>query len=245
MKDKYFINARIIDPSQNLDEIGGLIVGSDGKIKSVGKNVKKDNISSKVDKIDLKGKVLIPGIVDMKVFIGEPGYEYKENFRSLSSAALSGGVTSVVSMPNTSPVIDNVSMVDFILRRGRDKAGINIYPSATLTRNMDGKLMTEFGLLSKKGIVGFTDATKTIQNPEIMSRIMNYASDLDVLIMQHPEDQELSKGRCISEGEVSTRLGLQGIHHIAEKIIIERDLSLLEEYPCRYHISQLLSLIHI
>ena len=241
MKEKYFINARLIDPSQNLDEIGGLIVGSDGKIKSVGKNVKKNNISSNADKIDLKGKVLIPGIVDMKVFIGEPGYEYKENFRSLSSAALSGGVTSVVSMPNTSPVIDNVSMVDFILRRGRDKAGINIYPSATLTRNMDGKLMTEFGLLSKKGIVGFTDATKTIQNPEIMSRIMNYASDLDVLIMQHPEDQELSKGRCISEGEVSTRLGLQGIHHIAEKIIIERDLSLLEEYPCRYHISQLSS----
>ena len=241
MKEKYFINARIIDPSQNLDEIGGLIVGSDGKIKSVGKSVKNNNISSNADKIDLKGKVLIPGIVDMKVFIGEPGYEYKENFRSLSSAALSGGVTSVVSMPNTSPVIDNVSMVDFILRRGRDKAGINIYPSATLTRNMDGKLMTEFGLLSKKGIVGFTDATKTIQNPEIMSRIMNYASDLDVLIMQHPEDQELSKGRCISEGEVSTRLGLQGIHHIAEKIIIERDLSLLEEYPCRYHISQLSS----
>ena len=241
MKEKYFINARIIDPSQNLDEIGGIIVDTNGKIKEVGKNVKKGNIPTKAEKIDLKGKVLIPGIVDMKVFIGEPGFEYKENFRSLSSAALSGGVTSVVSMPNTSPVIDNVSMVDFILRRGRDKAGINIYPSATLTRNMDGKLMTEFGLLSKKGIVGFTDATKTVQNSEIMSRIMNYASDLDVLVMQHPEDQELSKGRCINEGEVSTRLGLQGIPHIAEKIIIERDLSLLEEYPCRYHISQLSS----
>ena len=241
MKEKYFINARIIDPSQNLDEVGGLIVDSEGKIKATGKSVKKGNIPEKVEKIDLKGKVLIPGIVDMKVFIGEPGFEYKENFRSLSSAALSGGVTSVVSMPNTSPVIDNVSMVDFILRRGRDKASINIYPSATLTRNMDGKLMTEFGLLSKKGIVGFTDATKTVQNSEIMSRIMNYASDLDVLVMQHPEDQELSKGRCISEGEVSTRLGLQGIPYIAEKIIIERDLTLLEEYPCRYHISQLSS----
>ncbi len=241
MKEKFFINGRIIDPSQNIDEVGGLIVDEKGKIKAVGKKVNKGNVSSKVEKIDLKGKVLIPGIVDMKVFIGEPGFEYKENFRSLSNAALSGGVTSVVSMPNTSPVIDNVSMVDFILRRGRDKAGINIFPSATLTRNMEGKLMTEFGLLSKKGIVGFTDATKTIQNSEIMSRILNYASDLDVLVMQHPEDQELSKGRCISEGEISTRLGLKGIPDIAEKIIIERDLSLLEEYPCRYHISQLSS----
>ena len=241
MKEKFFINARIIDPSQNIDEVGGLIVDNNGKIKALGKSVKKGNIPTKIEKIDLKGKILIPGIVDMKVFIGEPGFEYKENFRSLSNAALSGGVTSVVSMPNTSPAIDNVSMVDFILRRGRDKSSINIFPSATLTRNMEGKLMTEFGLLSKKGIIGFTDATKTIQNSEIMSRIMNYASDLNVLVMQHPEDQELSKGRCISEGEISTRLGLQGIPDIAEKIIIERDLSLLEEYPCRYHISQLSS----
>ncbi len=241
MKEKIFINGRIIDPSQNIDEVGGLIIDTNGKIKAIGKNVKKGNIPSKTEKIDLKGKVLIPGIVDMKVFIGEPGFEYKENFRSLSNAALSGGVTSVVSMPNTSPVIDNVSMVDFILRRGRDKAGINIFPSATLTRNMEGKLMTEFGLLSSKGIVGFTDATKTIQNSEIMSRILNYASDLDVLVMQHPEDEYLSRGRCISEGEISTRLGLQGIPDIAEKIIIERDLSLLEEYHCRYHISQLSS----
>ena len=241
MKEKYFINARIIDPSQGIDEIGGLIVDANGKIKAVGKKVNKENIPKTSEKIDLKSKVLIPGIVDMKVFVGEPGFEYKENFRSLSNAALSGGVTSVVSMPNTSPAIDNVSMVDFILRRGRDKSGINIFPAATLTRNMEGKLMTEFGLLSKKGIIGFTDATKTIQNSEIMSRIMNYASDLDVLVMQHAEDQELSKGRCISEGEISTRLGLQGIPDIAEKIIIERDLSLLGEYPCRYHISQLSS----
>ena len=102
MKEKFFINGRIIDPSQNVDEVGGLIVDEKGKIKAVGKKVNKGNVSSKVEKIDLKGKVLIPGIVDMKVFIGEPGFEYKENFRSLSNAALSGGVTSVVSMQNTS-----------------------------------------------------------------------------------------------------------------------------------------------
>ena len=126
MKEKYFINARIIDPSQNLDEVGGVIVDEKGKIKSVGKNVKKGNIPTKAEKIDLKGKVLIPGIVDMKVFIGEPGFEYKENFRTLSNAALSGGVTSVVTMPNTDPIIDNVSIVDFLKRRGRDKSKINV-----------------------------------------------------------------------------------------------------------------------
>ena len=193
MKEKYFINARIIAPSQNLDEVGGLIVDAKGKIKAVGKSVKKGNIPVKSDKIDLKGKVLIPGIVDMKVFIGEPGFEYKENFRSLSNAALSGGVTSVVSMPNTSPVIDNVSMVDFILRRGRDKAGINIYPSASLTVNTDGSNMTEFGLLQSKGIIAFTDGVKTIQNTSLMSRIMNSAKDLECLIMQHAEDYLVSK----------------------------------------------------
>ena len=241
MKEKILTNLRIIDPSQKMDEIGDIVINDKGKIKSIGKNIKNSEIPKTAEKIDLKGLIAIPGLVDMKAFVGEPGFEYKENFKSLSNAALSGGVTSVVSMPNTSPVIDNVSMVDFILRRGRDKSGINIFPAATLTRNMEGKLMTEFGLLSRKGIIGFTDATKTIQNSEIMSRIMNYASDLDVLVMQHPEDQELSKGRCISEGEISTRLGLQGIPDIAEKIIIERDLSLLGEYPCRYHISQLSS----
>ena len=177
----------------------------------------------------------------MRVFIGEPGYEYKENFRTLSQAALAGGVTSVVSMPNTKPVIDNVSMVDFIIRRGRDKAKVNIFPFASLTKNMDGNSMTEFGLLSDKGIVGFTDVIKTVQNTEVMSRIMNYASDIGVLIVQHAEDYELSKNGLINEGEISTRLGLTAIPSIAEKIIIERDLSLLEEHPCRYHISQISS----
>ena len=131
MKEKYLINARIIDPKNQIDEIGGLIIDSKGSIKAVGKGVSVDNLPSDVEKINLKNKTLIPGIVDMRVFVGEPGFEYKENFRTLSNAALSGGVTSVVSMPNTSPVIDNVSMVDFLKRRGRDKSRINIFPAAT------------------------------------------------------------------------------------------------------------------
>ena len=241
MKEKYLINARIIDPKNDLDEIGGLIIDSKGLIKAVGKKVANGNIPSTADKIDLKKQVLIPGIVDMRVFVGEPGYEYKENFRTLSDAALSGGVTSVVSMPNTSPVIDNVSMVDFLKRRGRDKSRINIFPSATLTKNTEGKQMTEFGLLKRKGIVAFTDGVKTVQNPQVMARIMNFASQSESLIMQHAEDNILSEGGLINEGEISTRLGLKGIPFLAEKIIVERDLSFLEEYFCRYHISQISS----
>jgi len=241
MKEKYLINARIIDPKNQMDEIGGLIIDINGKIKAVGKKVANGNLPTGAEKIDLKRQILIPGIVDMRVFVGEPGFEYKENFRTLSNAALSGGVTSVVSMPNTSPVIDNVSMVDFLKRRGRDKAKINIYPAASLTKNIEGKQMTEFGLLKRKGVIAFTDGLKTVQNPQVMSRIMNYAGESGALIMQHAEDNILSAGGLINEGEISTRLGLKGIPFLAEKIIVERDLSFLEEYNCRYHISQISS----
>ena len=241
MKEKYLINARIIDPKNELDEIGGLIIDSKGLIKAVGEKVANGNLPSDVDKIDIKKNILIPGIIDMRVFVGEPGYEYKENFRTLSNAALSGGVTSVVSMPNTSPVIDNVSMVDFLKRRGRDKSKINIFPAATLTKNTEGKQMTEFGLLKRKGIIAFTDGIKTVQNPQVMARIMNFAGQSECLIMQHAEDNILSDGGLINEGEISTRLGLKGIPSVAEKIIVERDLSFLEDYFCRYHISQISS----
>ena len=241
MKEKYLINARVIDPKNQIDEVGGLIIDSKGQIKAAGKMVSNGNLPASADKIDLKKQILIPGIVDMRVFVGEPGFEYKENFRTLSNAALSGGVTSVVSMPNTSPVIDNVSMVDFLKRRGRDKSKINIFPAATLTKNTDGKQMTEFGLLKRKGIIGFTDGVKTVQNPQVMSRIMSLAGQSDALVMQHAQDEILSDGGLINEGEISTRLGLKGIPSLAEKIIVERDLSFLEEYYCRYHISQISS----
>jgi len=241
MKKKYFLNANIIDPQNSLDEVGGLIINEEGKIEAIGKKVNENNIPSREKYINLKGKHLFPGIVDMRVFVGEPGFEYKENFRTLSNAALSGGVTSVVTMPNTNPVIDNVSMVDFLKRRGRDKSKINIFPTASLTKNLEGTNMTEFGLLQKKGIVGFTDGIKTIQNSRLMSRIMNSSHDLNSLIIQHAEDSHLAENGMMNDGIISTKLGLQGIPEVAEKIIIERDLALLNEYNCRYHISQISS----
>jgi len=241
MKKQYFINGNIIDPHNSINEIGGLIIGDKGQLEAVGKKVNANNIPSREKVIDLKGKYIFPGLVDMRVFVGEPGFEYKENFRTLSNAALSGGVTSVVTMPNTDPIIDNVSIVDFLKRRGRDKSKINIYPTASLTKGTEGTNMTEFGLLQSKGIIGFTDGTKTIQNTRVMSRIMNSASDLDTLIMQHAEDYELAKDGMINEGIIATKLGLQGIPEMAELIIIDRDLTLLNYINCRYHISQISS----
>ena len=241
MKKQYFINGNIIDPHNSINEVGGLIIGDKGQLEAVGKKVNPNNIPSREKVIDLKGKYIFPGLVDMRVFVGEPGFEYKENFRTLSNAALSGGVTSVVTMPNTDPIIDNVSIVDFLKRRGRDKSKINIYPTASLTKGTEGTNMTEFGLLQSKGIIGFTDGTKTIQNTRVMSRIMNSASDLDTLIMQHAEDYELAKDGMINEGIIATKLGLQGIPEMAELIIIDRDLTLLNYINCRYHISQISS----
>ena len=241
MKKKYFINGNIIDPSNSLNEVGGLIINENGKIDGIGKKVNTNNIPSREKYIDLNGKYIFPGLVDMRVFVGEPGFEYKENFRTLSNAALSGGVTSVVTMPNTNPVVDNVSIVDFLKRRGRDKSKINIFPTASLTINSEGTNMTEFGLLQNKGIIAFTDGTRTIQNTRIMSRIMNSAKDLNSLILQHAEDYELSKNGMINDGIIATKLGLQGIPELAEIIIIERDLALLENFKCRYHISQISS----
>ena len=241
MKKQYFINANIIDPHNSLNERGGLIIGENGLIEAIGKKVNTNNIPSREKVIDLKEKYIFPGLVDMRVFVGEPGYEYKENFRTLSNTALAGGVTSVVTMPNTDPVIDNVSIVDFLKRRGRDKSKINIFPCASLTKNLEGTSMTEFGLLQKKGIIAFTDGTKTIQNTQLMSRIMNSAKDLGTLIMQHAEDYHLSKNGMINSGIIATKLGLSGIPDVEERIIIERDLTLLENIKCRYHISQISS----
>ena len=241
MKKQYFLNANIIDTHNSLNEVGGLIIDENGLVEAIGKKVNKNNIPSREKVIDLQGKHIFPGIVDMRVFVGEPGYEYKENFRTLSNAALSGGVTSVVTMPNTDPIIDNVSIVDFLKRRGRDKSKINIFPTASLTKGIEGNNMTEFGLLQKKGIIAFTDGLKTIQNTRLMSRIMKSAHDLNSLILQHAEDLELSKNGMINDGIISTKLGLQGIPDLAELIIIERDLTLLESIECRYHISQISS----
>ena len=236
MKEKYLINARVIDPKNQIDEIGGLIIDQNGKIKAVGKKVTKENVSG-AEIYDCKNKISIPGIIDMRVFVGEPGFEYKENFRTLSQAAVSGGVTGVATMPNTLPLIDNVSTLDFVKRRSRDKSIIKIFPMATLTKKAKGLDMTEFGLLKLRGAWGFTDGTRCIQSSKVMDQIFNYGKNTDILIIQFAQDNELSENGMINDSLQATKLGLKSIPESAEQLIIERDLRLLENYNTKYHIA--------
>ena len=236
MKKQCILNTRIIDPANNIDEIGGILINEKGRIEALGTTVTKENISD-AEIYDCKNKITIPGIIDMRVFVGEPGFEYKENFRTLSQAAISGGVTSVATMPNTVPVIDNVSTLDFVKRRSRDKSIIKVFPLATLTKNAEGNDMTEFGLLKLRGAWGFTDGVSCVQNNKVMDQIFNYGKNTDVLIIQFAQDNFLSENGVVNDGLLATKLGLKGIPDIAEQIIIERDLRLLEQYKTKYHIA--------
>ena len=234
------INARIIDTKNNIDEVGGILINEKGLIEACGNKVTKGNVGD--TKIyDCKNKLAIPGVVDGRVFAGEPGFEYKENYRTLSQAAISGGVTSVVTMPNTNPIIDNVSTFDFIQRRARDKSLIKIHSLASLTKNLEGNEITEFGLLKLNGAVGFTDGIQCVQKNDVMDKIFDYAKNQDALIVQFPQDNELSKNGVINESLIATKLGLKGIPDYAEHIIIERDLRLLSQYNSKYHISTISS----
>ena len=235
--NRAFTNARLIDPANGLDETGTLIV-KDGKIKAVGK---KEKIPAKVEIIDCKGLAILPGLIDMQVFTGEPGEEHRETLATASHAAAAGGVTGMVTMPNTNPVIDDAALVDFITRRARDTAVVRVHPMAALTRGCNGTHMTEFGLLAEAGAVGFTDGDRAVMSALTMRRALSYAATFNGLIMQHAMDADLQSAGVMHEGELATRLGLAGIPVAAETAIIDRDLRLVELTGGRYHIAQISS----
>ncbi|MCH1542515.1 MAG: dihydroorotase [Alphaproteobacteria bacterium] len=235
--NRAFTNARLIDPANGLDEIGNLIV-ENGKIFAVGKNAKTP---SGVKTHDCKGMSILPGLVDMQVFTGEPGEEHRETLATASQAAAAGGVTTMITMPNTNPVIDDAALVDFISRRARDTAIVRVHPMAALTKNCNGQSMTEFGLLSEAGAVAFTDGDRAVMNALTMRRALSYAGTFDALIVQHAMDQDLQSAGVMHESELATRLGLAGIPVAAETAIIDRDLRLVELTGARYHIAQISS----
>lgn len=233
-----FLNARLIDPATKRDEPGALLV-EDGIIADWGAQLFKDGAPGDARIIDCDGKVLAPGLIDCRVFTGEPGSEHRETLASASQAAAAGGVTTIVVMPNTDPVIDEPSLVDFIMRRAAATAIVRVVPMAALTRHLAGEVMTEIGLLMEAGAVAFTDGDRTIANAQMMRRALAYAGTFGALVVGHAEDPTLSAGAAMNEGEFSMRLGLPAVPSEAETIIVERDIRLVEMTGARYHIGQI------
>ena len=229
------VNARLIDPASGLDQSGGVVI-ADGKIAEIGGDIRP---GQDAEIVDCRGHVLAPGLIDMLVFSGEPGNEHRETLATASRAAAAGGVTTIACMPNTDPVIDDVALVDFILRRARDTAQVNIHPMAAMTKGLLGEEMTEIGLLREAGAIAFTNGKRSLASAKIMRNVLSYAKDFGALIIHHVEDPSLAGDGVMNEGEVSTRLGLRGIPSAAETIMLERDVRLVELAGGRYHAAQI------
>jgi dihydroorotase len=227
-------NGRIIDPSRDLDIEGDLLI-ADGVIRDAKRGIGAAGVPEGTEVVDCRGKVAAPGLIDMRAFVGEPGAEYRETFASASQAAAAGGVTTVVSQPDTSPVIDEPAMVDFVLRRARDTAIVHVHPMAALTKGTRGSEMTEIGLLKAAGAVAFTDGAKTVTNAQVIRHALVYARDFDALIVHHTEDPDLVGEGVMNEGEFAARLGLIGVPKAAETVVLERDVRLVALAQGRYH----------
>jgi dihydroorotase len=234
-----YLNANIVAPAQGLAGKGGILI-EDGWILDVGPRVTRESVGSGATISDCSGLTLIPGLIDMRVFTGEPGNEYRETLASASEAAAAGGVTTMIVMPNTQPVIDDAAIVDFILRRARDTAAVRVAPMAAITKGLSGELMTEIGLLKEAGAVAITDGTRAVANANVFRRALTYARDFGLLVVQHVEEPSLSSG-VMNAGETASRLGLSGNPAMSEVIMLERDLRLVEMTGAHYHASQISS----
>jgi dihydroorotase len=226
-------NAQLVDPASGRESRGAVLVQG-GLIADVAWGAAPDAPEGAAV-IDCGGQVLAPGLVDMRAFVGEPGAEHRETLKSASEAAAVGGVTTLVCMPDTNPVIDDPAIVDFVLRRARDTAIVTIRPAAALTKGLAGREMTEIGLLADAGAVAFTDGARSLTNAQVMRRALAYARDFGALIVHHVEDPDLVGEGVMNEGELASRLGLLGVPREAETVMLERDLRLVRLTGGRYH----------
>ena len=226
-------NAHLLDPASGREGPGAVLV-RDGRIADVAWGAAPDAPEG-AQKIDCGGLTLAPGLMDLRAFVGEPGAEHRETLASASAAAAAGGVTTLVCMPDTNPVIDGPAIVDFVLRRARDTASVNVLPAAAITKGLAGREMTEFGLLAEAGAVAFTDGLKAVTNAQVMRRALTYARDFGALLMQHVEEPDLVGEGVMNEGEMASRLGLIGIPREAETVMLERDIRLVRLTGARYH----------
>src|SRR5262249_50723079 len=213
---------------------GDLLI-ADGVVREAKRGIGAAGVPEATEVVDCKGKVVAPGLVDMRAFVGEPGAEYRETIASASQAAAAGGVTTIVSQPDTSPAIDDPAIVDFVLRRARDTSIVHVQPMAALTKGLRGEEIAEIGLLRAAGAVGFTDGARSVTNAQVMRRALTYARDFDALVVHHTEDPDLVGDGVMNEGEFAARLGLMGVPKAAETIMLERDMRLVALAQARYH----------
>ena len=230
--------ARLVDPQSGYDGPGAVIV-TEGVIADVVRAPAVANLSSDIMVIDAGGKLLIPGLIDLRVKTGEPGSEPKETLKSASRAAARGGVTSIALQPDTDPSIDDPAMVDFILRRARDIEGVHVYPAGAATRRCEGERMAEIGLMREAGAVYFTDADRPITDSKVFRRVLSYAKAFGAMVAHRPADPWLTAGACATEGELAGRLGLSAAPAVAERIMLERDLALAELTGARLLVDQI------
>jgi dihydroorotase len=232
-----FKNARLVCPLTGRDGVGSLLVER-GIIAAIDPKPDPSSMAG-VIVTDCGGHMLCPGLIDMQVFTGEPGDEHKETLATASRAAAAGGVTTMLCMPNTDPVIDDVALVFYMKEAANDKAIVHVHPVAALTRNLEGQEITEIGLLKEAGAAAFTNGKRSVSNTQVMRLALAYAKDFEALILHFTEDRHLAEGGMMHEGEVSSRLGLQGIPSAAEIILLERDLRLVALTGGRYHAATL------
>ncbi|MGB0959213.1 MAG: dihydroorotase [Halocynthiibacter sp.] len=226
-----FQNARLIDPETKTETIGMLLV-DDGIIQEVGPDITPPQ-NTKI--IDCAGLCLAPGIVDIGVKIGEPGERHKESFRTAGRAAAAGGVTTIVTRPDTKPALDTAEALEFVKRRANEAAPVNVLPMAALTKERAGREMVEIGFLKDAGAVGFTDCDHVVTSNKVFSRALTYARSLDVLVMAHPQDPGLSAGASATSGKFASLKGIPAVSPMAERMGLERDLALVEMSGVRYH----------
>ena len=230
---------RVIDPGRVNGPADVLI--ENGKIVAVGQ--KLDPPAGKADPsttiIDARGKLVLPGLVDLHVHLREPGFEYKDTIQTGTAAAVAGGFTSVCCMPNTSPVNDNQSITEFILEQARLAGNAHVFPVGAITKGSEGKELAEIGELRHAGCVAISDDGQPVMNSLIMRRAMEYALAFDLPVIDHCEDLHLSEGGCMNEGLVSTQLGLPGIPSAAEDVMVARNLALAELTTARLHLAHL------
>lgn len=227
MKPFAITNARLVDPASGYDGPGSVIV-TEGVIADVAKGDGLGRLSADVEVIDAGGALLIPGLVDIRVKTGEPGFEPKETLKSAAQAAAAGGVTTMVLQPDTHPVMDEPAVIDFVLRRARDIELVNVYPAGAATKGCEGQRMAEIGLMHDAGCLYVTDADRPIVDSKVLRRVLSYAKAFGTPVAHRPADPWLSAGAAASEGEFAARMGLPSVPAVAERIMLERDLALVE-----------------